>query len=435
MASGGICALLPPIGELPLFGYLAVGLMLGGGVAAMPWLLGRLLRLADRGLERRPVLFLALKPLSFSPRQASIALAGLVASTSLTIAMAIMVASFRHSVDVWLGDILAADVYLRLTPGSGLPGLTPEDQSRLAATPGVTKIAFGKTLQLLLAPDRPAMALVVRGDSMADMLSKVPLVGKSAPPATDLPAILLSEPAARLLDKHPGETIQIPLGAAMRTVEIRGVWRDYSRQFGAIGIDGRTYRALTGDLTANEAAIYAAPGADRGDIARHLRDALPPALTDQTQIADAATLRNGALALFDRSFLLTYVIEAIATLVGMAGVAATVSAQTLARGREFGMLRHLGVRRAEIGAMLLAEGTALGVTGVLCGLGLGGLIGEVLIDVVNPQSFHWTMETVWPIGPLAAAGGALIVASALAARLSGRAALSGGALMAVRQDF
>ena len=427
---GGVAALAPPVAELPLFGYLAVGLILAGGVAIMPWLLGVLLRLADRGLERRPVLFLALKPLSYAPRQASIALAGLVASTSLTIAMAIMVTSFRHSVDVWLGDILQADLYLRLEPTQSL-ALTPEDQARLAAVPGLSKIWFGKTTMISLAPDRPALALVVRGDSPADLPTHLPIVGH---PADGPSQILLSEPAARLLARHPGDTIEIPLGGAIRAMRIGGIFRDYSRQFGAIALDRTTYRGLTGDATANEAAIFAAPGADRGDLARRLREALP-ALGETVQVVDSQSLRAMALDLFDRSFLLTYAIEAIATLVGMAGVAATISAQTLARAREFGMLRHLGVRRSQIAWMLLAEGTALGVTGVLCGLGLGGLIGEVLIDVVNPQSFHWTMETVWPLGLLTLAGLALVLAAALSARLAGRAALSGGPLMAVREDF
>lgn len=426
LAMGGAAALAPPIAELPLFGYLAVGLILAGGVAAMPWLLGALLRLADRRLERSPVLFLALKPLTFAPRQASIALAGLVASTSLTIAMAIMVTSFRHSVDVWLGDILQADLYLRVAPTQTL---TPEDQARLAAVPGLSKISFGKTTMISLAADRPAMALVVRGDSPADLLTRLPMVGK----ATE-GQIVLSEPAARLLARHPGETIDIPLGGTVRTMRIGGIFRDYSRQFGAIAIDKATYRGLTGDASANEAAIFTEPGIDRGDVTRHLRGALA-GLADSVQVIDSVSLRGMALDLFDRSFLLTYAIEAIATLVGMAGVAATISAQTLARAREFGMLRHLGVRRGQIAWMLLAEGTALGVTGVLCGLGLGGLIGEVLIDVVNPQSFHWTMETVWPLRLLAAAGTALVIAAALSARLAGRAALSGGPLMAVREDF
>src|SRR5579859_1030255 len=333
---GGGCALMPPVMNLPLFGYLSVGLILGGGVALMPWLLGALLRLADRRLERRPVLFLALKPLSYAPRQASIALAGLVASTSLTIAMAIMVASFRHSVDVWLGDILQADLYLRLPPTQTL-ALTPEDQARLAAVPGLSKIWFGKTTLISLTSDRPAMALVVRADSPADLLTRLPIVGK---PADGPWQILLSEPAAQLLARHPGDTIEIPLGGALRTMRIGAIFRDYSRQFGAIAVDRGTYRGLTGDAAANEAAIFVAPGTDRGDLARRLHEALP-ALAESIQIIEASSLRAMALDLFDRSFLLTYAIEAIATLVGMAGVAATISAQTLARAREFGMLRHL----------------------------------------------------------------------------------------------
>ena len=46
---GGVAALAPPVAKLPLFGYLAVGLILAGGVALMPWIRGTLLRLADAG--------------------------------------------------------------------------------------------------------------------------------------------------------------------------------------------------------------------------------------------------------------------------------------------------------------------------------------------------------------------------------------------------
>src|SRR5207302_1340462 len=80
-----------------------------------------------------------------------------------------------------------------------------------------------------------------------------------------------------------------------------------------------------------------------------------------------------------------------------AGVAATFSAQILARTKEFGMLRHVGVSRGQIIAMLLDEGALLGAVGVIAGLGLGIAMGEVLIHVVNPQSFHWTMETRLPL--------------------------------------
>ncbi len=74
-------------------------------------------------------------------------------------------------------------------------------------------------------------------------------------------------------------------------------------------------------------------------------------------------MRAMALTIFDRSFAITYALEAIAIIIGLVGVAATFSAQTLARTREFGMLRHIGVNRGQIGAMLAAEGALLGLVG------------------------------------------------------------------------
>jgi putative ABC transport system permease protein len=146
-------------------------------------------------------------------------------------------------------------------------------------------------------------------------------------------------------------------------------------------------------------------------------------------------LRALSLRIFDRSFAVTYVLEAIAILVGLAGVAATFSAQTLARTKEFGMLRHIGVLRRQIVAMLAAEGALLGAVGVVAGIGLGIAISQVLIHVINPQSFHWTMETELPSVLFATVAFALIAASAGTALIAGRRALSDDAIRAVREDW
>ncbi len=132
---------------------------------------------------------------------------------------------------------------------------------------------------------------------------------------------------------------------------------------------------------------------------------------------------------------MTYALEAIAIGVGLTGVAATFSAQTLARTKEFGMLRHIGVLRRQILLMLALEGALLGAVGVAAGLSLGIVMSQVLIQVVNPQSFHWTMDTRLPLGLFAGLAAALIVASAGTAVLSGRSATSAGAVRAVREDW
>jgi len=162
---------------------------------------------------------------------------------------------------------------------------------------------------------------------------------------------------------------------------------------------------------------------------------MPPSLAARVAFVPSRNLRELSLQIFDRSFAVTYVLEAIAILVGLAGVAATFSAQTLARTKEFGMLRHIGVLKRQIVGMLAAEGALLGSVGVVAGIGLGIAISQVLIHVINPQSFHWTMETELPYALFATVAVALIAASAGTALVAGRRALSDDAIRAVREDW
>lgn len=99
------------------------------------------------------------------------------------------------------------------------------------------------------------------------------------------------------------------------------------------------------------------------------------------------------------------------------------------------MLRHLGVLKREIAAMLAAEGALLGLVGGIAGIGLGLAMSQVLIGVINPQSFNWTMQTRLPLGLFATVAAALVAASAGTALLAGRRALSAEAVQAVREDW
>jgi putative ABC transport system permease protein len=127
--------------------------------------------------------------------------------------------------------------------------------------------------------------------------------------------------------------------------------------------------------------------------------------------------------------------EAVAVLVGLFGLSSSLGAIVLARRREFGMLRHLGVTRRQIGAMLAAEGGLLALLGAAAGLAAGWAIALVLVHVVNRQSFNWSMEIHAPYGLLAGLAAVLVGLSVLTAVLSGREAMSAGAVRAVREDW
>ncbi len=132
---------------------------------------------------------------------------------------------------------------------------------------------------------------------------------------------------------------------------------------------------------------------------------------------------------------MTYALEAVAVLVGLFGLSSSVGAIVLARRREFGMLRHLGMTRRQIGAMLAAEGALLALPGVAVGLALGGAISLVLIHVVNRQSFNWSMDVHLPYGLLMGLSLVLVFLSAGTAWLSGREATGIGPVRAVKEDW
>ena len=114
----------------------------------------------------------------------------------------------------------------------------------------------------------------------------------------------------------------------------------------------------------------------------------------EVDLASPPEIREVSLAIFDRSFAVTYAMEAVAVLVGLFGLSSSLGAIVLARRREFGVLRHLGVTRSQIRAMLAAEGGLLALIGAAAGLVAGGAISLVLVYVVNRQSFNWSTFTV-----------------------------------------
>jgi putative ABC transport system permease protein len=146
-------------------------------------------------------------------------------------------------------------------------------------------------------------------------------------------------------------------------------------------------------------------------------------------------LRGMILQVFDRTFLATYLMLAVAVTIGLFGIGTTFAALASSRRKEFGILRHLGLPRCRIGALLALEAALTAAVGVGVGLVAGGAIALILIEVINPQSFHWSMDMQLPFGLLLVFGSAMILLAALAARLAGRQAMRQDAVLAVREDW
>lgn len=433
LVTGGLALTrAPAIDGLPLFGYAAIALILLGTIFLMPWLAGVVLNRLPT--SRYPPAMLAVAQLQATPRQAAISIAAIITSFSLSVAMLIMVGSFRQSLDAWLVTMLPADLYLRAARAGETGYLTPEQQARIASTPGVARAEFLRSRNLLLDPARPPLTLLARPITAADARSVLPLLGPaSVPAAAAPPPAWVSEIAGDLFAFKAGDRIRLPIGEELHEFTVVGIWRDYARQNGAVVIDRDLYVRITGDHLANDAALRLAQGAIPDRVARSLLARLDAA--DSIEIATTREIREASLSTFDRTFTVTYALEISAVLIGLFGVSTSFGAQALARRREFGVLRHLGSTKNDIGVMLGCEGLLISTLGTGCGLVLGWLVSLVLIHVINRQSFHWSINMDVPWLPLAALSALLIATASVTAVWSGRRAMSGDVVGAVREDW
>jgi putative ABC transport system permease protein len=207
-------------------------------------------------------------------------------------------------------------------------------------------------------------------------------------------------------------------------------------------MDQADFARLSEDLRVNDMAFWLADDAHAAEVQERMRS-LADRLADTPggeagkllEFGSAQEIRATSLKIFDRSFAVTYWLQAVAIAIGLFGVAASFSAQVLARRKEFGLLVHLGLTRRQILRVVGLEGAAWTTLGAMAGIALGLAVAVVLVHVVNPQSFHWTMELALPWGRLAALGAAVIAAGTLTAWLSGRAAAGRDAVMAVKEDW
>jgi putative ABC transport system permease protein len=440
LLAGVVLALVPPVADIPLAAYVSVACLLLGGIACVPVGVGALLR--GIAPPRNALALLAVERARHQRHTATIAVAGVVASLSLAVALTVMVASFRDSVTQWLDTVLPADLYVRA--GSSLVAgdvvtLPPEMPRRAALIAGVQRTESQRVSQLQLDASKPAVALLAR--ALSDPAKDLPLVGELMPLPAGANAVYVSEAMVSLYGASPGSTLRLPLSkdanGASSPFFVRGVWRDYARQHGAIMMPADDYRRLTGDARVNDLALWLQPGANLGAIQQALR-----ALATQLELdgallefASSGEIRTTSLRIFDRSFAVTYWLQAVAIAIGLFGIAASFSAQVLARRKEFGLLAHLGLTRSQVLTVVAVEGAVWTAAGALLGLLLGLAVSVVLVKVVNPQSFHWTMDLLLPWARLGALCAAVMAAGTLTAWIAARSAAGRQMALAVKEDW
>jgi putative ABC transport system permease protein len=410
-----VFARLPAIHHQPWFGFAAALAAVLAWAALTPWILARVLPPLRRGLLRRhhALSGLAAASLAGALRRTAILVIAVATAIGVMLGVAIMVGSFRQTVNVWLSQQLQNDVFVQAADwdrNHPVP-LPPAVLAAAAAVPGAGAVAASHT-QPWTFRNQPIT-----------LNTRWPLLGNAALPRYRFLAggpgpVIVSEPFARRFHLWPGDHFALDAPRAVLSLTVSGVFYDYSSDRGLLTLDRDTFTRGFGPPTATELGFDAAPGTTAALLHLQLQQHLPGALT----FLDNATLRRQALGVFDQTFRITYALEVITLLVAILGVGNALLAVVLERAREFAILRFLGATAAQIRRLLLAEAAVVALLALAIGWLMALALAYILVHVINVQSFGWTIQMHPPVLFLIAASAAVWLATVLAAALPARAA-------------
>lgn len=391
-------AFLPPLhlpGKIrfPLGGYLAaLAAVLGGSV-----LLGLLFQPVSRllvwrgGAMRR----YAASRLSAVGGRHRLTAAGLSAAIGMSAAMAILVASFELTLTSWIGQILKADLYVAAPGAASVSNdntISETDWRRLLDLPGID----GADTLLRRTVEYGGREVLLGGaDYHDDAERHLQLLWIDPPPDPGPRGLAegawVSEPFARRFGKGKGDTLEIETPAGRQSVGITGVYADYGNEAGTILVSREQCVTWFGERGVSNLALYLSPGVDPEGVLERLRAEFP-FLVARTN----ARLRGESIRIFHQTFAVTYALEAIAVIIAVGGLGLALAGLLLERRNELSTLRALGATRRDIARAAMWEGAGIALAGLAGGLAVSFFLGWILIAVINPQSFGWTLRYAVP---------------------------------------
>jgi putative ABC transport system permease protein len=416
----------PPVSGKPLFGYGAALLLIGASTLAIPSLVAISSRAGTiaghiLGVEA----LLASRSLVGSMRRTAVLVGALSTAIAMLSAVGIMVGSFRQTVILWMADRLQADLYLRPAGPAAAdrhPTLDPAIAARLEALHEVAAVDQFRAYEISY---HGLLATLGGGDArIAGRYGQRPFLSGASPARVFAQLlgrdhVIVSEPFANKHGVKPGDTLELELGGQRVRFRVIDVYGDYSNERGYIIMDRGTLLKYLPDPAPSNIAVYLRPGITLEDGRRAVEAALAQR---KVMVFTNRSLREEAIRVFDRTFAITYALEAVAVFVAVMGVAGALLALVIDRRREFGLLRFLGGATGQIRRIILFEAGMLGLLANIAGSVVGFLLSLLLIYVINRQSFGWTIQFHWPVAVLVSALSIVYAATVLAAIYPSRVA-------------
>lgn len=419
-------------GAILLFGqsnvsilFIGVFLVLFGLVMYVPVITVFLMRIATNTFGRWELITrMASRTVTQALSRTSVAIASLMVAVAVTIGVTVMIASFRTTVENWLGQTLNADFYVSspLTGANRIVTMDPSLVDKARVVPGVGAIEVLRSVTV----NAPAFGQVRLNATSGGRARETRIFRSYTGDANTIydrlnaGAVALTEPFANRHNVLVGSTITLQTDQGAQSFPVVGVYYDYSSDQGSILMSLDEYRKFWNDPGISGFSVYVAPD---GNVDR-VEDAVRAALGGSNVVVQSNhALRDAALVIFDRTFAITQALRVIAVAVAFIGILSALMALQLERTRELGTLRATGMTLRQLWRLTLLESGLMGAAAGILAIPVGLILAAILIYVINLRSFGWTIfftsvPEVYLQAVLVSIGAALIAAIYPMIRLS-----------------
>lgn len=347
------------------------------------------------------------------------AIAALTSAVAMTCGMAIMIASFDHTMRGWVERSMKADIYVSSAgaqSASSTHQIGAETLESLRSQPEVQELAALHHASVSLS-DGPVHVL---GADAAFTLRHDLYAWVHRPPddwwKVTAPQVLINESLSERLQLRAGDEIELPVvGGSNPKVHIAGIYADYGNERGSITLPQTRFREWYRTDAAWRVALMLKPGTD-AEVVRARLQQQHPGLSIFTQ----SHLRSEALRIFRQTFAVTYALEAVGVVVAVAGLGLALASLMLDRRQDLFTLRAVGFTARNIATLGAWEGGGIALAGIVTGVVSGVWLGWLLIYRVNKQSFGWTLSFSFPQWQILALALAVLAVGVCVAALVGR---------------
>ena len=264
-------------------------------------------------------------------------------------------------------------------------------------------VAFDVAMVKLDGTDTAVLTAV--GGPLSDAVEITPVTGETQVPADGM---LIAESTAQNRGWKVGDVVDFTSTTGVQVpVKVSGIYAT-TPALGEWLLGNDVFDKLTpaeaSRMTINVFA-KSKPGTSPEQVRTQLEDALKPYLT--AQVMDAEEFKNSMTSIIDQMMTVLYALLGLALVIAVLGIINTLALSVVERRQEIGMLRAIGMSRAQVRRTIYLESTYISVFGALLGVVVGLAIGLPLVHALR----HWDLNTVvvpWALIVVTLVGAAIV---------------------------